>query len=210
MTDHSKTISKELLEKAYDYRSFNQKVNSLFEEGRSTNDDNSESMLNYTRLNIRRTDRWDKRAKLTDELKARLAEFPVPMSWLVITEGWCGDSAQILPFLHKMEEASSDLSLHIILRDEHPEVMDEFLTDGARSIPKIIALNSDNLEILGSWGPRPSKVQQVYMDERNNPAIENQKASENLHLWYARDKGSTLQEEFTLLLDQWADEVLVS
>lgn len=210
MSDNTHPIDRELLENAYDYESFNRKVAALFDQGRSTNEDNSESMLNYTDLNLRRTDRWNKRGELSKELEERLADFPVPMYWLVITEGWCGDSAQVLPFLHKMEQASTDLKLFIILRDEYPEVMDAFLTNGARSIPKLIALNAETMEVLGSWGPRPSEIQQVYMKEREDPAIENRKASENLHLWYARDKGNTLQEEIKVQLDAWADEILVS
>ena len=196
-------ITKSLLENAYTFEEYTELVSDLYDKDRTTNEDNSPSMLEYTKLNIHRSSKWDKRAKITGELAEKLQGFPDKMIWLVITEGWCGDAAQSLPFLHKMAQLSENIELKLILRDQYPEVMDEFLTNGSRSIPKLIAINSDTLDIAGTWGPRPAEIQETYMRELSDPDIENKDAREHLHLWYARNKGKAIQKEFIQLLDEW-------
>lgn len=196
-------ITRELIDEAKGYYTHNQQIEQLYEQGRTTNEDNRENMLDYTKLYLQRTSRWDRRGKLDEELIQKLENFPRKMVWLVLNEGWCGDSAQSLPFINKMAEQSENITLRIILRDQNTEVMDEFLTDGARSIPKLIALDEKNLEVLGTWGPRPKVAYEMYKTERANPDIPNEKARENLHFWYAKDKGRTIQNEFLKLLDEW-------
>ncbi|SMO53251.1 thioredoxin family protein [Gracilimonas mengyeensis] len=202
-TSTETTITRELIEDAMDYEAYSGLTNTLLEEGKTTNGDNRDVMLEYTKMNLHRSSRWDRRAKISEELQEKLAGFSRPITWLVITEGWCGDAAQLLPFINKMAEASPNITLKMILRDEYPEVMDEFLTNGSRSIPKLIALDDESLDVIGTWGPRPAIAHEKYMDERANPDIENAKAAENLHLWYAKDKGKTLQAEFMELLEEW-------
>lgn len=195
---HTAVITKDIIDKAYSYEEFNALTESLLEEERTTNDDNSLSQLNYTKLNISRTQRWDKRGKLIEETLEAIESISHEQTWLVITEGWCGDSAQILPFVHKMAELSEHVNLRIILRDQFPDIIDEFLTDGkSRSIPKVVVLNSATLDVLGNWGPRPSEVQKAYLEEKMDESIGGKKAAENLHIWYARDKGVTTQREFS-------------
>lgn len=197
------SITREIIENAHSYEEYSKMVQQLFDEGRTTNEDNRPDMLEYTKLNIHRSSKWNKRAKISEELQNKLSSFPRKMIWLVLTEGWCGDAAQSLPFIHKMAELSDNIDLKLILRDQYPEVIDEFLTNGSRSIPKLVALESETLDVLGTWGPRPGEIQEVYMDERANPDIENKIATQNLHLWYARNKGKAMQEEFLQLLDKW-------
>ena len=203
-TDIINPITQDTIDKAYSYSEYTNLILKLLEEGRTTNDDNSESMLAYTRLNMQRSSRWDKRAGINDELRSILENYPRKMIWLVLTEGWCGDASQIIPFLHKMAELSPSIHLKLILRDEYPEVMDAFLTDGvSRSIPKLIALDQETLEVLGSWGPRPQAIQHSYMSNIRNPEFDNEEAKKQLHLWYAKDKGVSVQEELAELLLDW-------
>jgi hypothetical protein len=199
----SDTITPALLEQADDYITHQQKIADLFKLKRTTNDDNRENMLNYTKMYLQRVGRWDKRGKLDMELIRKLEEFPRKVIWLVLNEGWCGDAAQTLPFINKMAEASGNITLRIILRDENLKVMEEFLTNGATSIPKLIALDENTLEVLGTWGPRPEEAYELYKAERADPDVPNEKAVENLHLWYAKDKGKSMQQEFLTLLDEW-------
>lgn len=196
-------ITSELLSNAVDYQTHIQQIADLYELGRTTNEDNRENMLNYTKMYLQRVGRWDKRGKLNIDLIEKLESFSGKMIWLVLNEGWCGDSSQTLPFINKMAEVSENIDLKIILRDQHLEVMDEFLTNGARSIPKLIALDADTLEVLGTWGPRPKEAYEMYRSQRANPEISNEQAMENLHLWYAKDKGRTIQQEFMELCEQW-------
>lgn len=194
-------INKEILDTAYNYEEYKALIAELLEQGRTTNEENSESMLNYTKMNTQRTSRWDKRAKINDELERLINEISTEQIWMVITEGWCGDAAQILPFVSKMAELNDGIELKLILRDQFPEVMDEFLTEGSRSIPKVVILDKESLEVLGSWGPRPKVAHTDYMQKRADINYENSKAAEDLHLWYARDKGKTTQDEFIQLLE---------
>lgn len=199
----SEIVTPKLLDQAFDYITHQKMISDLFNQNKTTNGDNRENMLNYTKLYLHRVSRWDKRGKLNDELIGKLRSFPRKMIWLVLNEGWCGDSAQTLPFINLMAEVSNNIDLKIILRDQNLELMDQFLTNGARSIPKLIALDAHNLDVLGTWGPRPKEANEMYKAQRENPDIPNKQAVENLHLWYARDKGKSIQQEFMELLDQW-------
>lgn len=201
MTNIITPISQDTINHGFTYSEFSLKVEQLLAEGKATDGDTSESMLNYTKLNIQRTNRWDKRAVLGDELVHTIQSLERKLSWVVLTEGWCGDSAQILPFINKMAELSDNIELRIILREEHPEVMDQFLTDGkSRSIPKLIILDTETLEVLGDWGPRPLEIHASYLAERVDANVGGKIATQNLHLWYARDKGKVVQEELNTLL----------
>lgn len=201
MTTVISSIDQHIINKAFSYSEFNTHVETLLEKGESTDQKNTESNLGYTRLNVQRTSRWDKRGVLDQEIIDLVKGINFPQTWLVITEGWCGDSAQILPFINKMAELNSKISLKVIIREEHPEIMDEFLTDGkSRSIPKVIILDSDSLGVLSDWGPRPSEIHKTYLEERVDPKIGGKEASKNLHIWYARDKGKTSVKEFASVL----------
>ncbi len=125
----------------------------------------SEAMLGYTQLNNARMDRLDKTTTLTEAAIEQLSQIKQPIIWLTITEPWCGDAAQIIPVLHKLAQASQYIKLRLILRDLHLDIMDRFLTHGARSIPKIITLDAATLEVLGSWGPRPAALHAMMMPE---------------------------------------------
>lgn len=114
--------------------------------------------------------------------------------WLVINEFWCGDGAQITPVIESFTNASGGgLETRVVFRDEHPALIDAFLTNGSRSVPKIIQLN-EQFEVLGSWGPRPKAAQDLVVQLKSNP----EKAgnySEWLHKWYADDHQRSTQKE---------------
>ncbi|MCG8373224.1 MAG: thioredoxin family protein [Balneolales bacterium] len=195
-------ITREVIDQAFSYSEFNAYTEKLFTKGKTTNEDNTESMLNYTKLNISRTNRIDKKGELNSEMISTLQNLVQPQIWLTLTEGWCGDSAQLLPYINLMAEQSNNVELRVILRDEHPEIMDQFLTNGvSRSIPKVIILDAKSLEPLGEWGPRPSDVQDKYLAEKADPEIGGKQASQNLHSFYAKNKGAILQDEFIELLN---------
>ena len=185
------------LAQGMDYESYRSKVETLFNEGKTTNDDNRASMLHYTKLNMQRMNKWDKIAKLSEASIDQMQSIANPETWIVLTEGWCGDAAHALPILHKLSEASDKVEVKYILRDEHPELMDQFLTNGGRSIPKVIRLDANTNEVLTTWGPRPAVIQNRIMENKNssNP-IPYQELSLETQKWYAKDKGKTIQLEF--------------
>ena len=203
-------IQKKHIDKAYDYKSFKKLVDDLLEEGRATSGNDSDMPLTeFTKLNVRRMSRIDKTLELKDELKDELRNLNDKWYWVVLAEGWCGDVSQNLPVIAKMAEASANIELKILLRDQNLDVMDQYLTDGGRSIPKLICLEADSLKELGTWGPRPEVLQKMVMEakEKKDPDQPRKEwvddIHEKMHKWYADDKGETIQGEFIDLIKQW-------
>jgi hypothetical protein len=118
---------------------------------------------------------------------------------LVIAEDWCGDASNTVPVLAKWAEQTPGIALRIIRRDEHSEVMDRYLTRGARSIPIVIVLDREFHE-LGYWGPRPSELQAWVMAHRDSmPKDERYK---EIRRWYARDRGETTVREVVEVMNR--------
>ena len=195
------TLLVQAAERAMDAVAYRQLLATLVAEGRTSGADQSEDMVAYTKLNQARTVRVEKTVKLSAETVEALKAAPA-MTWLVITEPWCGDSSQIVPLLQLMAEAAPRITLRILLRDKNLELMDRYLTGGARGIPKLIAFNAEGQELF-TYGPRPATAQEIVMGNKALPA-EQQLAKEDLyakvHAWYAADKGRTVQQELVALL----------
>jgi hypothetical protein len=128
-------INNQTILKSIDYNSYRATIDKLFKEGKSTGPIQSEDLLHYTELNIHRMNRVEKTVQLTDALKNILSKVSSPQIWLVISEGWCGDAAQIVPVFSLIEKQFPSIQLKLLFRDENLELMDQFLTNGSRSIP---------------------------------------------------------------------------
>lgn len=116
---------------------------------------------------------------------------------LAIVEDWCGDASNTVPVLARLGDEADCLEMRLIERDEHTDVMDQYLTNGARSIPIVIVLD-ENLEEIGHWGPRPSELQQWVMDNKDSTSKEER--YKHVRRWYAKDKGeSTMREVLGLI-----------
>lgn len=196
-------ITQDVIDNAFTYKEYVDYVDKLYEEGTTTSGHDSEAMLHYTQLNQHRMKRLERTAKLDEKLVDYLQNLDTPMIWLVITEGWCGDAAQNLPLLHKMEEASDKVEMRLILRDQNLEIMDQYLTNGGRSIPKLIALKKDTLEELGTWGPRPAPAQELFLKAKNDDSVNKQEIAKDIQKWYAKDRSRTLQMEMLENLVRW-------
>ena len=199
-----KQIEKSVLETAMDYTSYRQLIDDLQSENKTTGENHSEAMLNYTKMNVVRMKRLDKTIKLTEDSLKRLKEIQSPQIWLVLTEAWCGDAAYSVPVMEKFAQINANISLKIILRDEHLDIMDAFLTFGARSIPKLLVLNAETLEVVATWGPRPEEAQQMVLDSKEKmQEIADQEARKaysnevktDVQRWYIKDKTVTIQKE---------------
>ena len=202
MTDVS-VINSLHIEAAQTYDEYRRMIDRLLAEGKTTGADHSEDMLAYTQLNVQRMHRLDKVVQLTEELQVQLSALSTPWVWLVLTEAWCGDAAQSVPVMAKIAESSPYITLKLLLRDEHPDVMDAYLTNGSRSIPKLICLTED-LQVVGTWGPRPDPAQQLMRDfKEQHPDESYQALAKEMQLWYARDRTQAIQQEFTKLLAEW-------
>jgi len=174
-------------------------IDQLAADGSTTGTNQSEAMIHYTQMNVRRMHRWNKTMKLTDDFKAvTLARNP-PLNILVITEAWCGDAAHNIPFIATLEKLNPNFKIRLILRDEHQDIIDAYLTKGGRSIPKIIAFNHDNEELF-TWGPRPEPAQKLY-EAGKLDGKPYEELSAELQVWYNKDKGATLMKEVGYLLN---------
>ncbi len=120
---------------------------------------------------------------------------------LAIVEDWCGDASNTIPILARLGDEADCLEMRVILRDEHPEIMDQYLTNGSRSIPVVIALDQHYGE-LGHWGPRPAEIQQWVVE--NKDTIPSKERYPTVRKWYAKDKGETTLKEVLGMLERVA------
>ena len=194
-----KKVIENSLEKAISYSEYRTLVKGLLDEGKSTGPNQSEDLLNYSLLNDKRMKRLDKTMKLFEITQTKLSEIKEAQTWLVITEGWCGDAAQNLPVINKLAEENDNIQLKVVLRDENVELMDNFLTNGGRAIPKLIALDNDN-EVLGTWGPRPDVATKMVADYKAANGSLDAEFKKDLQVWYNKNKGENVQENLVALL----------
>ena len=143
-----KDIIENSLKKGISYEAYRSLVSDFLTSGKSTGIEQSEALLDYSMLNDRRMKRLDKTIQLSEETITTAKSVQEPVTWLVLSEGWCGDAAQTLPIINKIANQSDFIDLKIVLRDENEELMNQFLTNGGKSIPKLIALNKHNEVIL--------------------------------------------------------------
>ena len=187
------------LQKAISYTSYRKIISDLIASGKSSGPIQSEDLLNYSKLNDRRMTRLDKTIQLSHETLLALKKIDKPITWLVLTEGWCGDAAQTLPVINKIADESDLITLKIIFRDEHEELMSHFLTNGGKSIPKLLVLNSEN-DVLNTWGPRPNIATKMVQDYKNTHGQLDAAFKQELQVWYNKDKGVNIQENMVGLL----------
>jgi hypothetical protein len=189
--------TQELIDQAYSYAQYKEHIGDVLQ--RPTSEDQAAMMLqHYTGSNARLMAEFDATYKINDALAAMLAASR-PVTWLVITEGWCGDAAFISPLLHAAQMAAPDkVNLRFALKDKYPELMDAHLTNGGRSIPKLIILNEE-LEELATWGPRPAALQTL-MPEWKAAGYPQKELILKVHHWYRKDDTVSTQEELTKLV----------
>jgi hypothetical protein len=162
-----------------------------------------EDKASFLPLNLQRMRRVEKTMTLQPDLKGLLLDIKKPLLWLVFAEPWCGDGAQSLPSLNLMAETNMLIELKIILRDRNHDLMDKYLTDGKRSIPKLICLNSETDEELFTWGARPSSLEkQIIRFKEEHSGYTHGAFLSFIHYWYALDKGNGIQKDFQNLLSR--------
>ena len=198
MINYSNIFDKE----AISYEHYRKLIDNLLAKRQTTGTDHSEDMLHYAKMNVQRMNRVDKTTKLSDELMATLSNLKSKYKFLVITEGWCGDAAQIVPVIHKIEEvADRKIELRFVLRDKNLPLIDAHLTNGGRAIPVLLVLDEQGNLLLPKWGPRPSELQELMMGWKKE-GLEMAEIGEKLHGWYAKDKTVSIQTELNELLKQ--------
>ena len=176
-----------------DYQTYRALVDQLLLEGKATGDVTYD--LHYTKMNVQRMTRVDKTVSLTEDLTSTINHIKTNYKFLVITEGWCGDAAQIVPVFNKIATASlGKIDLKFVLRDKNLPLIDAHLTNGGRAIPVLIILNEAADKVLATWAPRP-QILQGLLKEWRQETTEMTILAEKLHGWYAKDKTLSTQAE---------------
>ena len=187
------------ISKGISYSTYRTHIKEFIKKGLSTGIEQSDAIFNYSTLNDKRMDRLDKTLSLSENTLTSLNELNNDITLLVISEGWCGDAAQILPVIHKIAEASSKITLKIIFRDENPELMNLYLTNGGKAIPKVLIINEEN-NVLNSWGPRPSTATKMVLDYKEKNGVIDDEFKKDLQMWYNKDKGNNTQQDLINLI----------
>ncbi len=192
-------ITHRLIESAISYSQYRQLIADLLAQGKTTGHTQSEQYLEYAKINLQRMNRLDKTLVLGAGLISALNNISGQYYWVVLTEGWCGDASQNVPLFNLIEKNCSNLTLKILLRDDNPELMDQYLTDGSRSIPKLICFEQESLRECFTWGPRPSTLQAL-VKKLIADGVPKPERGIIVQKWYNEDKTRTLQYEIAELI----------
>jgi thiol-disulfide isomerase/thioredoxin len=195
-----KNIIEDSLEKSMSYTEYRNLVSELVENESTTGADQTEALVNYTMLNDRRMKRWDKTVKVSDEVVKEVKNHKKDITWLVLTESWCGDAAHVMPVMNKIADLNDNIDFKVVLRDENEDLMNAFLTNGGKSIPKLIAIDNTSGEVLNSYGPRPSIATDLVNDYKTEHGVLTPEFKEDLQRWYNKDKGQTAIQDLLEIL----------
>jgi hypothetical protein len=190
------------LAKSQSYKDYYEMVEMLVKNNQTSGPNQTPELAAYTKLNFQRMKRLTKTAKPGEGIISALKNIKTPMTWIVISEAWCGDAAQSTPYIANLANTSEQVDLKFILRDENHDIMNKYLTNGGMSIPKLIIFNSKTGVELAHWGPRPRELQELmtkFKEEKGNQ-FAYEELSEMIHQWYARNKNQTIQEELLSLI----------
>ena len=195
-----KETIKTSLKNSMSYSQYVELIENLVVQNATTGKDKTQQQVEYTKLNERRVKRWNKTLKIAEETQHKIKQYNKKTTWLVLTESWCGDAAHIVPVINKVAELNSNINFRLVLRDENEDLMNEFLTNGGKAIPKLIALDEQN-DVIGEFGSRPSIATQLVEEYKNEYGKLTPEFKEDLQVWYNKDKGESTVEDLLGLLE---------
>jgi hypothetical protein len=186
------------------YKGYRDLVDQLIANGKTTGNNQTDMLIEFTKLNIQRMNRLDKTIQLPEAAKNALGKITKSFQWLIIGDAWCGDCAQIIPVINKIaESAQGKIDFRIISRDTIPELIEAYLTNGTKSIPKLLFIDNKTDTVIDSWGSRPAPAHEIMLNwKKNKGAITHEDFEKEIHLWYARDKGLTIINELVSLVEK--------
>jgi hypothetical protein len=188
----------EFMSKAVPFAQYKQGFEQAVSDGRTSGPVQSEELINYTKLNWSRSSRAEKFVAGEDFINASGVKIPAGMRWYAISEYWCGDSAQVMPVIARVADGLG-IPLRVFYRDEFPEVIENYLTNGGKAVPKLIAVDGNGNDFF-TWGPRPEYMQKFVAEYKaaNGKFDENGKIE--IQKMYNTDKGVAIREELLALL----------
>lgn len=197
-----KNIIQQSIQKGIDYSTYRQLIIDLLKEGKFTGTTENPEYFQFSELNNSRMNRLDKTIKILESHQIQLKNLSEKITFLIISEGWCGDAAQIVPVLNKLVNCSENIDFKIVIRDENPELMDLFLTNGNRAVPMLLMIDSETNELIAKWGPRPKVASKMVLDYKTLHGALDADFKIQLQNWYNVDKGIEIQNEVMNLLKQ--------
>lgn len=195
-----KEIIKKSLNKAMTYEEYKEHIKKLIVAHKNKQIIDEDPLINYTILNEKRMKRLEKQIQIEEIIHQEVGKVNNDFTWLVLTESWCGDAAQSLPIIKKMVEPNPRINLKIVNRDENDALMTRFLTNGSKSIPKLIVIDNQTEEVIGDWGPRSKEATKLVQDYKLKFGQIDAKIKEDLQVWYNQDKGLSIQNDLLEML----------
>ena len=138
-------------------------------------------------------------AAVTPDLITRMRALPEKRRLLVVTEDWCSDSANTVPYIARLVDGAPErLEIRLINSQLGKTLMEAHRTpDGRAATPTVVVLGADG-RVIGVWTERPSSVQTWFLEKQNTTM---QKAlHDELLAWYAKDAGTTTVAEIADIL----------
>jgi hypothetical protein len=198
------TITAEILQrKSMSFEEYIRLTESIVAGNSSDEIYRNEKMLNYTKDNLARMNKIASNLAIDKRLYNELQPLQEEQTWVCITEPWCGDASQIVPALYLIASCNANIDFRILLRDANEDIMNNYLTNGGKSIPKLIMLQSETLEEIESWGPRPAVIQQIVQEQIHDTTTSFGDKVRMIHKWYDENNSKDLQEEFITIVKGW-------
>lgn len=163
----------------------------------------------YLRTVTKHAEMWQalyRTANVSPESIERMRGAVPSVRLLVLSEDWCSDCFSTVPIIARLAE-SAGIDLRVLARDANLDLMDAHLSSGTRSIPVIMALDTD-FTVRSWWGPRPAALQRWYRGE--SLLLESAERSRKKRAWYARDRGRTAVAEVLETVERAARRALVT
>ena len=171
-------------------------------EKRTSGTIQTEELIHYTAMNLVRSKRTFKYSEIQSDLLEVIGKINRKIHIICITEFWCGDSSHVAPAVELIAEQTDMLAIRYLYRDENLELMDKYLTNGGRSIPKYILFDAETGMEITTWGPRPAAAQRVFLDLKQANASYDE-IKEKVQRWYNADKTLSLQKEWISLISTY-------
>ncbi|MGB0404161.1 MAG: thioredoxin family protein [Salibacteraceae bacterium] len=190
-----KELLKEKIAAGIGYDQFRAELEQFVEAGKTSGPNQSEALSQHTKMNFQRLKKWEKITRISEGTNKSLTAKKSNTTWLMIGEAWCGDVGQNIVPINEMAKLAG-AELKFVYRDENLDLMDHFLTNGGRSIPKVIIVDDDSMEVIAEWGPRPQEIQNWFLSEKSKLEFDKSSVMEKVHLWYAKNKHEAIQKEF--------------
>lgn len=189
---------KKYWDKAISFEEYFKNTEEIVNKNEDELTEEEKKMLDYYQLGVQRMSRMLKVYKPNEEQIRRLAGKNFKGKFLIISEGWCGDAGQTVPAVSLFFEEKNDV--RIIYRDENPDLIDLFLTNGTRSIPIVVILDENN-EVIAHWGPRPLYGIELFKKHKANPEnYPKEQFYNDIQLYYAKNRGLDVINEILDLI----------